>query len=150
MLFWPLQWYYFIRICKICQCSNNTWKCEQWFMKDLVQKFKILVLLDHLSCLFNYIIGICSCRNIFSYAIQIHDHLIIGLTLQKLIWNFISSYDVNTTWIMFYVFMLMFLFVIRHRFPKSKSLASIARSRYGIHSLKITRKYEKLDYRTGN
>ena len=49
---------------------------------------------------------------------------------------------------MFYVFMLMFLFVIRHRFPKS--LASIARSRYGIHSLKITRKYEKLDYRTGN
>ena len=54
-------------------------------MKDLVQKFKILVFLDHLSCLFNYIISMCSCRNIFSYAIQIHDHLIIGLTLQKLI-----------------------------------------------------------------
>ena len=28
----------------ICQCSSNTWKCEQWFMKDLVQKFKILSL----------------------------------------------------------------------------------------------------------
>ena len=37
-----------------CQCSNNTWKCEQWFIKDLAQKFKILVFIDHLLCLFNY------------------------------------------------------------------------------------------------
>ena len=58
---------------------------EQWFVKDLVQKFKLLVFIDHLSYVFNYVIDVCSCRNIFSYAIQIHDHLIIGLTLQKLI-----------------------------------------------------------------
>ena len=71
----------------ICQCSNNTWKCERWFMKDLVQKFKILVFIDHLLCLFNYIIDVCSCRKVFSYTIQIHDHLRIGLTLKKFIWN---------------------------------------------------------------
>ena len=33
----------------ICQCSNNAWKYEQLFMKDLVQKFKILVYFDDLS-----------------------------------------------------------------------------------------------------
>ena len=32
-------------------------------MKDLVPKFKILVFIGHLSCLFKYIIGVCSCRN---------------------------------------------------------------------------------------
>ena len=41
----------------------------------------------------------------------------------------------------------MFLFVIRCLFPKSKSLASIVRSRYGNHTFKIIRKYEKLDHR---
>ena len=106
----------------ICQFSNNTWKCEQWFMKNLVQKFKILVFMDHLSCLFNYIIGVCLCRNIFSYVKQIHDHLIIGITLQKLIWNLISCYNIDTTWITFFVFTLVFLFIIRCHFPKSKSL----------------------------
>ena len=115
-------------------------------MKD-VQKFKILVFIDFLSCLFTYIIGVCSCRNIISCAIQIHNHLLIGLTLQNLIWNLISCYDIDTAWIMFYVFTLVFLFVIRCRFPKSKSLASIVRSFYGNHTLKIIRKYEKLDYR---
>ena len=40
----------------ICQYSNNASKCEQWFMKDLVQKFKTLVFIDDLSCLFNYIL----------------------------------------------------------------------------------------------
>ena len=54
-------------------------------MKDLVQKFKILVFIDDLSCLFNYIIDVCSCRKVFSYTIQIHDHLRIGLTLKKFI-----------------------------------------------------------------
>ena len=67
--------------------SNNAWKCEQWFMKDLVQKFKILVFIDHLSCLFNYIFGVCSCRNVFSCAIQIHDHSLIGLTKGHLKFN---------------------------------------------------------------
>ena len=33
----------------ICQCSNNASKWEQWFMKDLVQKLKILVFIDQLS-----------------------------------------------------------------------------------------------------
>ena len=116
-------------------------------MKDLVQKFKFLVFIDHLSCLFSYIYGVCSCRNIFSSTIQIHDHLLIGLTLQNLIWNLISCYDIDTTWIMFYVFTLVFLFVIRCRFPKLKSLAPIVCSCYGNHELKNIRKYEKLDYR---
>ena len=30
------RWYYFI-IIWVCQCSNNTWNCEQWFMKNPVQ-----------------------------------------------------------------------------------------------------------------
>ena len=47
----------------ICQCSNNAWKCEQWFMKDLVQKFKIL------SRLFNYFLA-C-----------VHDAIIILLLI---------------------------------------------------------------------
>ena len=58
-----------------------------------------------------------------------------------------SSYDIDTTWVKFYVFMLVFLCVIRCRFTKLKSLASIVCSRYGNHTLKIIRKYEKLDYR---
>ena len=33
----------------ICQCSNNASKWEQWFMKDLVQKLKILVFIDQSS-----------------------------------------------------------------------------------------------------
>ena len=45
----------------------------------------IIIFIGHSSCLFKYIIGVCSCGNVFSYAIKIHDHLIIGLTLQKLI-----------------------------------------------------------------
>ena len=27
------------RLIQICQCSNNAWKCEEQFMKDLVKKF---------------------------------------------------------------------------------------------------------------
>ena len=33
------QQHYFIKIC-FCQCSNNAWKCEQCFMKDVVEKLK--------------------------------------------------------------------------------------------------------------
>ena len=47
---------------------------------------------------------------------------------------------------MFYVFTLIFLFVKRCCFRKSKSLPSIACSCYGNHTLKIIRKHEKLDY----
>ena len=45
------------------------------------------------------------------------------------------------------VFAIVFLFIIRCRFSKLKSLADIIRCRYGNHVLKIIRKYEKLDYR---
>ena len=48
---------------------------------------------------------------------------------------------------MLYIFAVVFLFIIRCRFPKSKSVAEIIRSRYGNHVLKITRKYERLDYK---
>ena len=47
----------------------------------------------------------------YSYTIQIHEHLIIDLTLQALIWNLISCYDVDTTYVMFYVYTLVFLFL---------------------------------------
>jgi len=42
---------------------------------------------------------------------------------------------------------LVFLFIIRCRFPRSKSLTDVIRWRYGNHMLKIIRKYEKLDYK---
>ena len=48
---------------------------------------------------------------------------------------------------MFYVISIVFLFIIRCRFPSSKSLSDIIRFRYGNHVLKIVRKFEKLDYR---
>ena len=48
---------------------------------------------------------------------------------------------------MLYILAIFFLFIIRCRFPKSKSVAEIIRSRYGNHVLKSTRKFEKLDYR---
>ena len=41
----------------------------------------------------------------------------------------------------------MFLFLIRLRFPKSKSISDILRRRYGLGTLKGIRKFEKLDYR---
>ena len=43
----------------ICQCSNNTWKCEQWFMKDLLgfynmihdnKRFNDIILLESVIC----------------------------------------------------------------------------------------------------
>ena len=48
---------------------------------------------------------------------------------------------------MFYVISIEFLFIIRCRFPSSKSLSDTIRLRYGNHVLKIVRKFEKLDYR---
>ena len=41
----------------------------------------------------------------------------------------------------------MFLFLARVRFPKSKSIAEVIRSRYSENTVKRIRKLEKLDYR---
>ena len=46
-----------------------------------------------------------------------------------------------------FVFSIIFLFIIRCRFPKSKPLAEVIRGRYGNGILKFTRKFEKLEYR---
>ena len=42
---------------------------------------------------------------------------------------------------------LVFLFLTRIRFPKTESIASIIRKRYGEKLLKEVRKFEKLDYK---
>ena len=42
---------------------------------------------------------------------------------------------------------LVFLFLIRLRFPHSKSVAEVIRKRYGQNTVKKLRKLEKLDYR---
>ena len=42
---------------------------------------------------------------------------------------------------------IVFLFLIRLRFPKSKSISDILRKRYSQSTLKRMRKFEKLDYR---
>ena len=44
-------------------------------------------------------------------------------------------------------FTIVFLFIIRCRFPKLKSQLEIIRFRYGNDVLKLIRKYEKHDYR---
>ena len=49
--------------------------------------------------------------------------------------------------VMLRAFTIVFLFIIRCRFPKLKSLSEIIRFRYGNHVLKRIRKYEKHDYR---
>ena len=41
---------------------------------------------------------------------------------------------------------IIFLFLIRLQFPKSKSISEILRRRYGQSILKILRTFEKLDY----
>ena len=41
----------------------------------------------------------------------------------------------------------VFLFLARVRFPKSKSIAEVIRSRYSENTVKRIRKLEKLDYR---
>ena len=41
----------------------------------------------------------------------------------------------------------VFLFLIRLRFPHSKSLSQIIRRRYGDKIIKRLRKFEKIDYR---
>ena len=48
---------------------------------------------------------------------------------------------------MIFVFSIVFLFIVRCRFPREKSLAEVTRDRYGNHVLKFTRKYEKLHYK---
>ena len=42
---------------------------------------------------------------------------------------------------------LVFLFIIRLRFPPSKSVANIIRTRYGEATLKNIRKLEKTDFK---
>ena len=49
--------------------------------------------------------------------------------------------------VMLRAFSIVFLFIIRYRFRKLKSLWEIIRFRYGNHVLKRTRKYEKHGYR---
>ena len=41
---------------------------------------------------------------------------------------------------------IIFLFLIRLRFPESKSLSHIIRRRYGDKIIKRLRKFEKIDY----
>ena len=42
---------------------------------------------------------------------------------------------------------LVFLFLARFRFPKTESMASVIRRRYGVKLLKEVRKFESLDYK---
>ena len=42
---------------------------------------------------------------------------------------------------------IIFLFLIRLQFPKSKSISDILHRKYGQSTLKRIRKFEKLDYR---
>ena len=42
---------------------------------------------------------------------------------------------------------IVFLFLIRLRFPKSKPIPDILRKRYSQSTVKRIRKFEKLDYR---
>ena len=41
---------------------------------------------------------------------------------------------------------LVFLFIIRLRFPRSQSIADVIRKRYGDKVLKNVKKFERLDY----
>ena len=57
-----------------------------------------------------------------------------------------SRYLENETFF-FKDFGLVFLFIIRIRFPKGKSIADIIRSRYGETFVRKIRKLEKNDYK---
>ena len=46
-----------------------------------------------------------------------------------------------------YVAVFVFSFLARGRFPKSKSIAEVIRSRYSENTVKRIHKWEKLDYR---
>ena len=46
-----------------------------------------------------------------------------------------------------HVAVFVFLFLARIRFPKSKSITEVIRSRYSENTVKRIRKLEKLDYR---
>ena len=105
-------------------------------------------------------------QNIFTcfYMVYSNDCLVIimafcsclKLIYQRLLFDFISFlqlYDIimtadNKSFItMFYIIAIVLLFIIRCRFPKSRSLTGVIRSRYDNHVLKIIRKYEKYDYK---
>ena len=103
--FWRLfmSWYVLLH-------HQNLWSSINWI--DVIKvhlKFNILLwhrfYMDDILCIMfiELYFGVCSCFNICSYAIQIYDHLLIGLTLQKLIWNLKSCYDIEAGLIMFFV-----------------------------------------------
>ena len=46
-----------------------------------------------------------------------------------------------------HVAVIVFIFLARVRFPKSKSIAEVIRSRYSENIAKRIRTFEKLDYR---
>ena len=105
-------------------------------------------------------------QNIFTcfYMVYSNDCLVIimafcsylKLIYQRQLFDFISFlqlYDIimtadNKSFItMFYIFAIVFLFIIRCRFPNSRSLTGVIRSLYDNHGLKIVRKYKKYDYK---
>ena len=45
------------------------------------------------------------------------------------------------------VLSLVFLFIVRLRFPSDKSVASVMRSRYNVEIAKQIRRFEKLDFK---
>ena len=53
----------------------------------------------------------------------------------------------NSTYIHYCVFTIVFLLIIRTRFPRTKSLINVIRFHYGNNVVKFIRKFEKLDYR---
>ena len=42
---------------------------------------------------------------------------------------------------------MVFLFLLKLRFPANKSVADIIRKRYGSEAVKLLRKFEKLDFK---
>ena len=46
------------------------------------------------------------------------------------------------------VLTLVFLFLLKRRFPANKSVAEIIRKRYGADAVKRLRKFEKIDFKT--
>ena len=49
--------------------------------------------------------------------------------------------------VILHIFTIVFLFIIRTRFPRTKSLINVIRFRYGNNVVKFIRKFDKLDYR---
>ena len=106
------NWLFFLSLTTL-PCGFWSWKKTKTIISTFIKQ-TLLIFMKYSMSLSNPL------SFVFSYAIQTHDHFMIGLTLQKLIWNLISCYDIDNTWIMFYVFTSVLLFVLRCHFPKSK------------------------------